>query len=257
MIQEFRVDKYKLLFDLQPEHFVSDHNLLWYAQNRQYPEPEVVQVMLRALKPGDCAVDAGANVGVFTVLMSKIVGEHGRVIAVEPDERNNAKLRKNLDINSCGNVEAWVYALGRDRGQSGIRHHADNGQSCLSSAIVDQAVAVDTLDHVLRRLPKMPKLLKLDIEGSEVAALVGCTYDFPVIVAEVNDKALQRAGTSPADLFTLLRERGYHRYLPHANGAMPSRVLSSQAVKLTRENTNFLFARPGLVENELWAEVEA
>lgn len=256
MIQEFRVDKHRLLFDLDPEHFVSDANLLWYAQNRQLPEAEVIQVMLRVLKPGDCAVDAGANVGFFTVLMSKIVGPQGRVLAIEPDSGNVAKLNKNLDINSCLNVQVVQVALGNDVGCAALWPNEDNGQSSLfgetKAGDKAQLVAVQPLDALIKG---QPRLIKLDIEGAEVNALLGCTYDFPCIVTEVNQAALARAGRTPTELFTILRERGYHRYQLHADGSMPSRVEFSQTVKLTRDNANMLFAPRDYVAKSLWPEV--
>lgn len=256
MIQEFRIGKHSLLFDLDPERFASDNNLLWYATQRQLPEPEVITVMLRALKPGDCAVDAGANVGFFTVLMSKIVGADGIVIAIEPDENNLVKLRKNLDINSCHNVALHAGALGDRCAESWLYRHEDNGQSSLfGEGKASDNVKVCDLDLIIGHLYR-PRILKMDIEGSEVAALLGCTFDFPCIVAEVNDAALKRAGHSARDLFNLLRERGYSRYQLHANGAMPSRIESYQDVVLKRENTNMLFAPRDYVAKHLWPEVE-
>jgi len=257
MIQEFRVGAHRLLFGLQPEQFMSDHNLLWYAQNRQLPEAEVIAVLLRALKPGDCAVDAGANVGFFTVLMSKIVGSEGRVLAIEPDSCNADKLNKNLDINSCVNVQVIQTALGNHVGSAALWAHEDNGQSSMfgETRVGDKPefVAVQPLDILIKG---RPRLLKMDIEGSEVHALKGCAFDFPYIVTEVNERALARAGHSAADLYTILRERGYHRYQLHADGSMPSKLEFSQTVKLTRENANMLFAPRDYVARNLWPEVE-
>lgn len=254
MIQEFRVDKHRLLFDLQPEQFTSDRNLLWYAQHQQLPEPEVIAVMLRALKPGDCAIDAGANIGFFTVLMSKIVGERGKIHAIEPAAENWAKLTKNLDINSCANVTVSPVALGQHTGIVPFWSHADNGQCSVHGEDNHQTpVNVERLDSFIAG--DRPRLLKMDIEGSEVDALIGCTYDFPCIVTEVNEKALVRAGRSAADLYTIMRERGYVRYQLHADGSMPSRIESSQSIKLTRENANMLFAPRDYVARSLWPEV--
>lgn len=254
MIQEFRVGPHRLLFDLQPEQFMSDHNLLWYAQHRQLPEPEVIAVLMRALKPGDCAVDAGANVGFFTVLMSKIVGPEGRVLAIEPDHCNLAKLGKAIDINSCSNVEVRETAIGAHSGAVNIYRCQDNGQTSIFGEGKAETVAITNLDELIKG--QRPRLLKMDIEGSEVAALRGCTFDFPCVVTEVNEKPLQRAGHSAADLYTIMRERGYHRYQLHADGSMPSRLEFSQTVKLTRENANMLFAPRDYVARNLWPEVE-
>lgn len=257
MIQEFRVDRFKLLFDLQPEQFESDRNLLWYAQNHQLPEPEVIHVMTRAIAAGDCVVDAGANVGFFTVLMSKLVGERGRVLAVEPDRKNVVKLKKNLDINSCKNVDINDCAIGRGAGLAPIFGHADNGQTHMfgQGEPVD-FVNVETLDSAVSYLPNRPTLIKMDIEGSETAAVESLSYRCPCIVSELNSPALQRAGSSARDLMTIMRHRGYQRYQLHPSGAAPSLITEDQIIVPKRENANILFALPGVVTKQLWHEVE-
>lgn len=52
--------------------------------------------LLRLLKAGDTVIDAGANAGLFTVMASSLVGESGRVIAVEPDPENIVTLKGAL-----------------------------------------------------------------------------------------------------------------------------------------------------------------
>lgn len=258
MIQEFRVDRFKLLFDLQPEQFESDLNLLWYAQNHQLPEPEVIHVMTRAIKAGDCVVDAGANVGFFTVLMSKLVGERGRVLAIEPDPRNAQKLRKNLDINSCRNVDMVECAIGRQAGMAPMFRQTDNGQTSLygdpQTAETKPIVQVHPLDSILEQ--RKPKLIKMDIEGSEADAVETLSYKCPVIISEMNSDALLRAGSSVRDLMIILKHRGYQRYYLHPSGAPPSLITDDQVVIPRRANANMLFATPGYVTKVLWHEVE-
>lgn len=67
--------------------------------------------LLSLLNDGDMVIDAGANAGVFTVMASYLVGESGRIIAVEPDPENLATLKKNIEINSLKNVEVVEKAL--------------------------------------------------------------------------------------------------------------------------------------------------
>lgn len=256
MIVEFRVDRFKLLFDLQPEQFESDRNLLWYAQNKHLPEPEVIHVMTRALKAGDCAVDAGANVGFFTVLMSKLVGDRGRVLAIEPDRKNVVKLKKNLDINSCQNVDIYDCAIGRGAGLAPIYQHADNGQTHMfGQGEPSDFVGVETLDSLIAKAPSRPILIKLDIEGSETAAVESLSYKCPCIISELNSTALQRAGSSARDLMMIMRHRGYGRYYLHPSGAPPSVITEDQVIVPQRENANILFATPGYVSKALWHEV--
>lgn len=247
--------KLSMLLDIEPGRYYSDDALTHYLDNRMCPEPELVHVLFRALKPGDLAVDAGANVGFFTIVMSKLVGPKGKVIAIEPDSRNLAMLRKNLDINECGNIEVLPFALGSRRYTSSFHQSEENGQSSLFGD-TNAEVTVETLDKVFLRLPKHARLLKLDIEGSETDALRGFEdRAVPYIVSEVNPDALKRADSSPEELREELYYRGYFPYVLHETGALPSLVDARQRLKIMRPNTNMLFcSTKDLVA--LWPEVE-
>jgi FkbM family methyltransferase len=255
--------KLSMLLDVEPGRLYSDDALSFYLDNRQVPEPELIHVLFRALKPGDLAVDAGANVGFFTVIMSKLVGPAGKVIAVEPDTRNLALLRKNLEINECTNVEIVERPLSNDEYQLPFYESVENGQSSLYLA-ADAGTHVGasalrlttTLGAILGK--RVPSLLKMDIEGSETEALQGLAdfEDFiPVIVSEVNPEALKRADSSPRELIELLGDWGYAPFLLHAAGSLPSLIRQEQKIRVARQNTNMLFTMQKEIVN-LWPEVE-
>lgn len=62
-------------------------------------EPETVKWMEEYIKPGDIVFDIGANVGAYTLIMSKLVGEKGMVYAFEPNWPNFFQLNKNILLN--------------------------------------------------------------------------------------------------------------------------------------------------------------
>src|SRR5258705_9695555 len=68
------------------------------------PEVEVAFVMMRGLREGDVALDVGANIGFFTLLMSKLVGKSGHVVAYEPGPNNLPALNRNVTLNGALNV---------------------------------------------------------------------------------------------------------------------------------------------------------
>jgi FkbM family methyltransferase len=256
--------KLSMLLDVEPGRYYSDCALGMYLDNKQAPEPELIHVLFRALKPGDLAVDAGACVGFFTIIMSKLVGPSGKVIAIEPDDRNLSVLRKNLDINDCSNVEIVDQPLSEQAfGRVPFYLNVENGQSSLHHDEMPKAFdpswkMTTTLDAVLAtQRYVLPTLLKMDIEGSETNALRGISpvnCDIPYIVSEVNPEALKRADSSAEELVEELRERGYASFQLHADGALPSRITATHKIKITRPNTNMLFARRPL--SWLWPEVE-
>ena len=57
-----------------------------------------------AMAPGECFIDIGANLGLFTMVASRHLGPEGRVVAFEPNQTTFADLAGNLAANNCTNV---------------------------------------------------------------------------------------------------------------------------------------------------------
>jgi FkbM family methyltransferase len=64
-----------------------------------YWEMWVTEALARYTKPNAIALDIGANVGYFTMLMADAVGENGKVYAIEPNKRLAKLVRKSANIN--------------------------------------------------------------------------------------------------------------------------------------------------------------
>lgn len=95
---------------------LSDHIQFWIYLLGIW-EPDITAFVRRRLAPGDTFVDVGAHVGYYTVLASGLVGESGRVVAVEPSPRNFGLLTANLALdNRRRNVRAVNMAAASQRG---------------------------------------------------------------------------------------------------------------------------------------------
>ncbi len=70
-----------------------------------YREGEQLRLVRKTLRPGMCVLDIGGNIGYYTCLAARIVGQSGKVYAVEPDPDNCALLRKNIEVNR---YDGWV-----------------------------------------------------------------------------------------------------------------------------------------------------
>jgi FkbM family methyltransferase len=141
---------------------------------------------LAELRPGDVAVDVGANIGLFTLLMARIVGPGGRVIAYEPEPDNLALLRDNVAFNYLtGWVEiidraaageagtATFFATDRFKGNSSlIEHTSDYFTEFGVDASARIEVETERLDDRLADLDRIA-LLKIDVEGAELGVLQG------------------------------------------------------------------------------------
>ncbi len=127
------------------------------------------------VKPGDVVYDIGANVGFYTLLASRLVGPAGRVVAFEPEPRNLAYLRRHLLLNGAANV-AVVEAAVSDREGTLAFLRTENRSTGRLDQGGDIAVKSVTLDGFLARgTERPPDVIKMDIEGGELAALTGAT----------------------------------------------------------------------------------
>lgn len=122
--------------------------------------------LLQRIKEGDIVIDAGANIGMFSLLASRCVGKEGRVIAVEPQSENFNFLEENIRINGIKNIRTINKALYSEddrvlsfegRGVSGHLSPTDTGNP----------VTTISLKSIVSELSGRNFWLKMDIEGGE------------------------------------------------------------------------------------------
>lgn len=160
-------------------------------------EAAEIQRAIDLAAPGTIAIDVGANVGVYTVALARAV-RNGRVVAVEPDTATIRRLQANLARNSLANVLVIEGVAGDVDGTAKL-HIADDpayssiGQIEAGHRPVDtRLVASARLDTVWAELGRPPvSLIKVDVEGAEVAVLRGAptllASEHPFLLLEAND----------------------------------------------------------------------
>ncbi len=242
--------------------FVQDVNAAACLRHYGCCEPEVVHLMRRVIRPGDFVIDGGASIGFMTLVMSRLVGEQGRVEAFEPSTLNFNKLRANLALNKIENVTIVNRALWSEDAQVELHQALDSGSSSLMpfEGVLNRIpVGGLTLDKWCLSYDQMPRLLKLDIEGAELHALIGAgamlTRGIDFISCELNLGALERFGTTQADLRDHLAGKGYSTFLLHENGDRPTLVDRAQEVLPDRANLNVLLSTVEHVREAWGAEL--
>jgi FkbM family methyltransferase len=183
-------------------------------------EPSETRAFKRILRPGGVVVDVGANVGYFTALAARLVGERGRVFAFEPSPYAFERLSAMVLRNKLRSVVPVRAALDERRGSDMLYlppESAHNHSPTMASAGGGNAVAVDvrTLDDCLDEWGvSSVDLLKLDVEGFEHRVLRGAARALAAgkvrnVLVEFNDFWLREAGTSGAALYELLERAGF------------------------------------------------
>lgn len=224
-------------------------------------EPEVSHLMARVVREGDSAIDVGANVGFFTLLLGRLVGSTGNVTAFEPTPASFNKLRENVRLNRLPHVSCMQQALWHKPEEVTLHMSQDSGLNALARAPTSVGVLklqATTLDAAMGL--SSCRLLKMDAEGAEEHIICGCRWVSPLrvpyIVSELNDEALQRFDSSAAKFRTCMDVRGYSTFLLHQNGAFPTLIPRTTSLQQgSMANVNVLFSTIELV-SEAWPEIQ-
>jgi FkbM family methyltransferase len=164
----------------------------------QSPEPEFHK-LAEWVSEGDCVLDIGANLGVFTAALSQLVGPRGHVLAFEPVPETFRLLAFNSRLFAYPNVTLFNAAASDRSGLVGMEMpFSGTGLPDIYLAhIVDKptgrrvfALPIDAL-----RIPTKVSFIKIDVEGHELSVLKGMekllTEQGPLLVVEGNDLAVK------------------------------------------------------------------
>ncbi len=151
-----------------------------------------VKDLVSKVTVGD-AVDVGANFGLFTILLSRRLGEHGSVLSIEPDPFYFKLLTSNIKMNKCGNVLAINAAAWSSNTKVSLIPHTLGGlgfETKVAASIDESAreIPARTVDEFLAEFGLKPKFVKIDVEGAEYRVLSGMAEslrtDRPVVAFE-------------------------------------------------------------------------
>lgn len=118
-------------------------------------------------------VDIGANVGYYALMAANVFGDAWRVVAVEPDDDNVSRLRRNIELNGYTGIEVKQAAAGAAIGTGHLsRQSAANWhkmQEVANSTVAMQDVEVLTIDGIVEAeaAADAPVIVRMDIEGYE------------------------------------------------------------------------------------------
>ena len=186
-------------------------------------EPHVEATLKRLLRPGDVALDVGANLGYFAAAMAARVGATGKVFAFEPVPTTLEQLHLTKVANGLDHLTIFPVAVGETdatvelRFEPGVAGNASAFQRFHAGDTRVARVPVRSLDSLSEAglLPDA-RLIKIDVEGNELNVLLGATAYLrraqPILVFEYNAETAASAGWTLADVRAVLAECGDYRF---------------------------------------------
>lgn len=184
------------------------------------------------LKPGMVVVDAGANIGLYSLIASKLTGKKGKVISFEPSKETFKRLINNIKLNNSLNIKAVNEGLGdnpneklilrQDIGSGDAERYLLSGNESpdielknINPIKIDEEIIINSLDNYLRKSNiKKIDFLKIDTEGFEYYILKGAKQilrNSPelVILLECTELGTLRSKTTQNDVFKILKDNNF------------------------------------------------
>ena len=164
------------------QFYVRNYRELRILDAVEIGERAVLELLINFLVPGDVVYDIGANIGLYSVLLAKVVGDESKIIAFEPERQSYEHLLENLKLNGLTGVRCIPKALGEESGEGKL--FVREGVTCPSMVmsaksastgpVTCETVGVETGDRLVEseKLP-LPRAVKIDVEGYEHAVLQG------------------------------------------------------------------------------------
>ena len=183
-------------------------------------EPTVEKAIRSLLRPGDTFVDAGANIGFYTVLASQLAGADGHVIAFEMIPTTADILRSHVTQNDCANVTIVEGALAEASGKvlKASIMSGKSGQASIVRSNGTNEIEVETvvLAEQLADYPSI-RLIKMDLEGAELGALKGLEEDLGKVQAII----FENRGAE--DVVAFIQKHGFEVIRLDGNNALAQR----------------------------------
>lgn len=183
----------------------------------------------QSVKDGSLVWDVGANIGIVSLWLATAKDRRVEVVAFEPMPDNAEALRANIELNARTNIHVCEAALSDKEGhaQLAVTGPRGDGRHTLvvdasrGAALID--VTLRTGDEVAAQRGREPDVVKIDVEGAEVAVLAGMNRMLsrgvpPDLFLELHPKLLQATGNSETSLRNHLERLGYTVVASKARG---------------------------------------
>ncbi len=183
-------------------------------------DPFETELVKKEIKNGDIVLDIGANIGYYTLIYAKLVGENGKVFAFEPDPDNFAILKKNVETNGYKNVILNQKAVSDVGGKLRLYlKHSSAAHSIFDPHDSNKFIEIDSirLDDYFKNYEENINFIKMDVEGAEgkviqgMRSILGKNKDIKVVM-EFWPLGINRSGIEPEKHLELISQLGFNIY---------------------------------------------
>jgi len=193
--------------------------LTYLSQNAH--EDFTSDLLLELLRDDTLFIDVGAHYGYYTLLVGTRYPKC-KVISFEPVPENCEILRRNIELNQLKNVKVHNTALSNknETRKFNITEASDCSgfyEHPLTKVYKVVELEAVTLDSLIKEVPKVPVIIKIDTEGHEICVLEGMDKILRKatavkLIVEFNPKCLRTAGYEPSDLLKKILQFGFEIY---------------------------------------------
>ena len=187
----------------------------YIAENKVW-EPYETTIFCEILEGKSFFIDVGANLGYYSLIAAKHFNNEGVVISLEPEQNNYVLLKENIALNSLNNMSAIQVACSDTIGQATIKKSDNNyGDHRVEIDQVNKgidSIETTTVDALIRRENKIPDVIKIDTQGSELSILYGMhellenLTENTLIILEYWPHGIVDRGQSPRGLLDYLEK---------------------------------------------------
>ena len=184
-------------------------------------ESHVLRFYVERVKPGMTFVDVGANIGLYSLLAAKLVGEGGHVLSFEPNSENCRLMLLSLNKNGYINVAVFPIALSDKTGHAFFTTHIGSNGGLLPDTVAvlsDPSCIVIPTTRMDDFVHERVDFIKIDVEGAEALVVMGAKNLIerhrPVITSEFSMEMLPRvSGISCRDYLGYFRDNRYDIFM--------------------------------------------
>jgi FkbM family methyltransferase len=195
-------------------------------------DEDVLVALESLIHPGDVVFDVGGHHGLMTVVAARAAGPDGLVVTFEPNPHAREQILRNAALNDVRNFVLEEIALSDTQGDTPF--YVQTGDVSWNSTLIDGyladenhraverlSVKTQTLDNYVAATHRIPHVVKIDTEGSELRILQGANDTLsnkrPFAIMEINPRATESAKTDVSDLVGFWSDRSYRLLTPGVN----------------------------------------